>query len=96
MDLPKFLLPLVVRGAPFTFRTFADLPFGAGSTPGVPRQTTLDRLVTVTLPAIAGEEHPMVPTMEVRLYSDSTIRAHDKKAGTYVDGRSTRHKKEQA
>jgi hypothetical protein len=48
-----------IKGAGFTFRTLTGPPS---------RQArTLDRLITITLPAIDGEEHKMVPTMEVRL-----------------------------
>jgi hypothetical protein len=56
-----------IKGASFTFRTLnaPDGRFGHG-TRG-PRITTLDRLITITLPAIDGEDHKMVPTMEVCL-----------------------------
>lgn len=54
-----------IRGGYFTFRTFADGEFGKGRS----KETggTLDRLVTVTLPAIDGEDHKIVPHMEVVL-----------------------------
>lgn len=57
-----------IRGAPFTFRTFPDGEFGKGRTAAMrDGENTLDRLVTVTLPAIDGEDHKMVPTIEIEL-----------------------------
>lgn len=55
-----------IRGGKFTFRTWADDRFGAGRrNHGV--VLTLDRMVTVTLPAISGEHHTIIPHMEVQL-----------------------------
>lgn len=54
---------MVIRGGDFTVRTFASPPFGVRGPSGV----MLDRLVTVTLPAIDGEDHKIVPRMKVRL-----------------------------
>lgn len=89
MQLPKVLQPLVIRGGSFTFRTFADGAFGVGSTPGVERRATLDRLVTVTLPAISGADHTIVPTMEVRLYP----RARDLEGEERIGAREARRRK---
>lgn len=54
-----------IRGGKFTFRTFAGGYFGSGNTG--PRRQTIDRVVTVTLPAISGADHTIIPHMEVRL-----------------------------
>jgi hypothetical protein len=54
-----------IRGGRMHVRTFADGYFGSGNTG--PRRQTIDRVVTVTMPAISGEKHKIIPTMEVRL-----------------------------
>lgn len=52
-----------IRGGSFTFRTFhSDNRKKAG-----PGQFTIDKLVTITLPAIEGEVHKTIPTMQVLL-----------------------------
>lgn len=51
-----------IKGGSFTFRTFHGFDHGERG-----ERRMLDRLVTVTLPAIDGEEHKIVPTMEVEL-----------------------------
>lgn len=66
IEMSRAIAP--IRGGKFTFRTWADDRFGAGRgrrDHGV--VLTLDRLVTVTLPAISGADHTIIPHMEVQL-----------------------------
>lgn len=62
--------PQPIRGGKFTFRTFAGGHFGSGQAglrEGGWRGQFIDRLVTVTMPAIDGEKHKIIPHMEVQL-----------------------------
>lgn len=52
-----------IKGAKFTFRTFHD-PDGRRTGDG---QHSLDRLLTITLAAIEGEDRKMIPCMSVTL-----------------------------
>lgn len=61
IDLKRSIKP--IKGAAFTIRTFTDGEFGIRG----PINAHLDRLVTITLPAIDGEDREMAPTMEVKL-----------------------------
>jgi len=62
-DLRRGCAP--IRGGKFTFRTL-HAPDNRRGAHGEP-QFTLDKRMTVTLPAIEGEEHKMVPCMSVHL-----------------------------
>ncbi len=57
--------PAPIRGGKFTFRTL-HAPDKRRGMHGDP-QFTLDKLMTFTLPAIEGEDHKMVCSMEVAL-----------------------------
>lgn len=88
--LPRELLPLIIRGCPFTLRTFMDGTWGTGRS--LREAYTIDRLVTVTLPFIEGY-FGLRPTMEVRLYSKSTAARALDGGRRAIDPRRTRHRK---
>ncbi len=58
---------VVICGAPFEFRTLHGSDARFGEKAHGPLVRTLDRIVTVTLPAIEGYSHKMKPTMKVTL-----------------------------
>lgn len=51
-----------IKGGSFTFRSFHGPDRGERGT-----RRMLDRMITITLPAIDGEDHKIVPHMEVNL-----------------------------
>jgi hypothetical protein len=57
--------PVIVRGAPFTFRTLHAENGWTWSR--MPLSFSLDRIMTVTLGAVAGLHHHETATMEVTL-----------------------------
>lgn len=67
IELSREIAP--IRGGRMKVRTFADGYFGSGQTgqrEGGWRGQSIDRVVTVTMPAIDGEKHKIIPHMEVR------------------------------
>ena len=57
---------VTIKGAKFRFRSLhaPDARFGMGRHSS---SQTLDRIIEITLPAIAGEKNEMIPFMEVTL-----------------------------
>ena len=65
IDLSRACQP--IQGASFTFRTLhaPDARWGAGRS--AQRQSPIDRMITVTLPAIEGEKHKPIAHMTIIL-----------------------------
>ena len=63
LDLTRKCQP--IKGGPFQIRVWTSGQFSGGR-PG-PRTRLLDKLVTVTLPAIDGEKIRIIPTVEIAL-----------------------------
>jgi hypothetical protein len=61
IDMSRKIKPIL--GGPVTFRTLADGAFGLAKED----RRMIDRLVTITLPAIDGENWKIKPTMSVDL-----------------------------
>ena len=56
-----------IKGAAFTFRTLHHPDARFGIRGKSMREAPMDRTMTVTLAAIDGEKHKMIPHMEVQL-----------------------------
>lgn len=59
--------PVTIKGAKFRFRSLhsPDGRFGEGRSKVT--ESTLDRIIEITLPAVAGEKNEMIPCMEVTI-----------------------------
>lgn len=90
MEIPKELRPLVILGGGFTIRTFADNSFHQSPGTGwrANGHCVIDRVVTITLPAVSGEEHTIVPTVAVKLYPHGADRSEER-----IGARAARRKK---
>jgi len=58
---------VVIHGAPFTFRSLHAPDGRRNDSRGAGGESTLDRIVTVTLPAIEGFRHKPITSMKVVL-----------------------------